>query len=124
MRRRGMGEPFTGAAAPPPREPPAREITMAKKTTFTVTAPDGSVLTRTSENRTYTHAIIARPNYERAMDYAAKLSKVDAENYEFHVAMANGSHRLAARPDYRSEAEHSRLMACHTTEVARAPNAQ
>jgi hypothetical protein len=68
---------------------------MAKKTTFTVTAPTGEVLTRTSENRTYTHAIIARPSYKGHLFSAGQLSKTDMSNHEFHVAMANGAHYLA-----------------------------
>ena len=46
---------------------------MTKK--FTVTTPDGHTLTRTSKNRTYTRAVIARLNYEEAFNRANKLYK-------------------------------------------------
>lgn len=37
---------------------------MAKKTTFTFTAPDGTTLKCTSDTKTYTHAILHKRNGE------------------------------------------------------------
>lgn len=57
------------------------------KTTFLATAPDGSIHTRTSENRRYTHTVVARRNYADALAHADRLIDADGDNFRFWSAI-------------------------------------
>lgn len=92
------------------------------KTTYTVTAPTGEVLTRTSQNRIYTHAIIGRHSYEAAMQRANRISAVDKDNHDFYVEMANETHRLAERREWHTVEQHAAEIAKYKTLAAQAPN--
>jgi hypothetical protein len=49
----------------------------------TATAPDGTVLTRNSQNRTYTHMVAARSSYRYAVDCAMEIRDVDRRNFRY-----------------------------------------
>jgi hypothetical protein len=83
---------------------------MAKK--LTVTAPDGTVLTRKTD-RTYTHAILVRRSYENALARASKPSAVDGENWQFHLEMGAGTHELAQKKSWQTEERHAAELAGH-----------
>ena len=88
---------------------------MAKATTLFVTAPNGEKLTRTT-HRTYTHAIIARHSYDRALAHAATPAPVDALNFDYYVERAD---RGAAHPHFRSDSDleqYVQIAARHTKE--------
>lgn len=80
-------------------------------TTYLATAPDGSIFKRTSDNRTYTHAVLVMPSHADALARASKLDKQDGENHDFHVEMANGSHRLAGRKSWHTDEQHAEEIA-------------
>lgn len=72
---------------------------MPKKT-YTATAPNGDIFKRTTENRTYTHAVIGRRIFERELATAndAKQRQQDGENWDYFMACAAGAHAHASSP--------------------------
>lgn len=62
------------------------------KTKHAATAPDGSTLTRTSENRTYTHVITGRRDEAAYLAEADALSDQDRRNFDYYAACAAGTH--------------------------------
>ena len=64
------------------------------KTTYIATAPDGTIGKRTTENRIYTHAVIGRHSYEKDLAGAHDKGsqKADGQNWDYHMALAAGTH--------------------------------
>ena len=62
---------------------------MAKRITFTATALDGTVVTRTSGGRTYTHCIV---NSSKALTWCGSLALAQKQlrSYQGAGAAANG----------------------------------
>lgn len=69
---------------------------MPKKT-YIATAPDGSEHKRTSESRTYTHAVIGRRSHAAQLASAnSKSTQVqDGENWDYYMECAAGLHEHA-----------------------------
>ncbi len=49
------------------------------KTTFTATAPDGTIVKRASENRTYTHAVLVGGKKWGARNWCGSLELAQAQ---------------------------------------------
>lgn len=88
------------------------------KTTFTVTDPNGKTHKRTSENRTYTHAVIARPSYECAIKHLdnKRAEQNTRSNFEYHLGFANGTSRWLTKNTWETEQQHQERAA---REIAR-----
>lgn len=90
---------------------------MAKGTTYTVTDPNGTTHKRTTQNRTYTHAVLYRASYERDMAYADSDHAVDGDNWEFAGRMVawggvyGGQHN---RREYHTDEEIAGQVAKYT----------
>lgn len=65
---------------------------MTAKTTFTATDPRGLVHKRTSQSRTYSHAVFARPSYEHAVANAQHKdwAKTEGSNFAYYLRIAGG----------------------------------
>lgn len=72
------------------------------KTIFTATDAAGTVHKRTSENRTYTHTVVALPSYEFDMAQNDKDWEVDAKNFGYYVQIATGHDPHPTR-NYRAD---------------------
>jgi hypothetical protein len=57
--------------------------------------PDGTVVTRNSENRTYTHLVAYRPSREHAEQRAMTVHPYMRSNHKYYVACAAGLHEHA-----------------------------
>jgi hypothetical protein len=84
-------------------------------TKFFAAAPDGSIHTRTSKTRQYTHTVLARHNYAHDLALADSIRAVDANNFRYYFALAAGTHEhlrpVAWRTAEQNEAERARSMA-------------
>jgi hypothetical protein len=92
------------------------------KNIFTVTDRNGTIHKRTSESRTYTHAVVARPSYEAAisrLDNKA-LEKINRNNFAYHMAYVNGTSQWLERDCWESEQQHQKRTA---REIARSVDA-
>lgn len=72
------------------------------KTTYIVTAPNGSVFTRKSE-RVYTHAVLVQPCYEEQVKSADTVWEVDKSNFRYSQKIVESNGTLHARQVYREE---------------------
>lgn len=88
-------------------------------TTFLATDPNGIVHKRTSQNRQYTHTVVALRS--KALALAAAVSK-DAHrnrvaNFQFHREYLDGTSRFLERRTWQTEQQHQEQMA---TDIQRA----
>jgi hypothetical protein len=101
------------------------------KNVHTFTDPNGTVHTRKSENRVYTHAVIARRSKARAVafimadDWAAR----EAHNFGYYTAMVAGTHKnakytLAFEKPEKREARRSQEVEFHKSILADAVDAE
>lgn len=74
-------------------------------TKYFVIDPTGTRHTRTTKNRTYTHAVLALPSYELTLAAVKDRShpetiRTDKSNYQYHRALLDGSSPYLVKPDW------------------------
>lgn len=73
----------------------------------TATDANGTVHTRNSENRVYTHCVAVRFSYEAALKSAQKTYKGDASNYAHYKAYIDGTSEFLVKPSYCTDEHHA-----------------
>jgi hypothetical protein len=73
----------------------------------TATDRTGTVHTRNSANRVYTHTVVARPCYKSALEVAVSPGHQDESNFAYYAAYLDGTSRFLVKPAYRSEEAHA-----------------
>lgn len=105
---------------------------MANK--HTATAPDGSIMKRTSANRVYSHVTVGRPSYEHAVAEAKAESyrATDKRNFAYYAEIAAQTPGVArtihvdgcARPWSYEKAETAEEIAAAVAKLAGATSGE
>lgn len=77
----------------------------------TSVGPDGSVATRNSKSRIYTHAVWVRHNRESAVKAANKVNQTDVSNYHFYRAYLDGTSEWLGRGSYEDGERYAQRVA-------------
>lgn len=92
---------------------------MAKKTHYKATDRNGTVHTRSTESRAYTHVVLSRPSEAGYRAMAVSFTKQDAQNFAYYLG------ELGPSPKYHHDAAQlerirEQLMGCTDLESYRA----
>ncbi len=72
------------------------------KTKFTAKDKNGTIHTRTSDRREYTHTVVYLPSFEQDMACVDSDWKTDGSNFDYYTLIAGGNDPLPCR-NYRTD---------------------
>lgn len=82
-------------------------------TTFLATDPNGVVHKRTSQNRQYTHTVVARPSKAWAINVVTskEMHRNHISNFSHYSSYLDGTSRFLERRTWQSERQHQESVA-------------
>lgn len=78
-------------------------------TKFTAIDPNGTVHTRNSKSRTYTHMVVGLPSCLVALRSAisSNFRKLNKSNFYYHKALADGTSKFLTKSGWEDDAQHA-----------------